>query len=199
MSNCGKSHWSSQLRSHKRFHLICVDDQIEKQITPELAQLGYSGINGMAKWMGFPSDERFAANQDRYLMHEERITSRAAPKPNRNTVLDTTGSVVYLSEKILRQLRTDYLVIHLEANDGMLEMMTDNYFETPKPVVWGDAFNPREYETPIEAMRRCYPGLLKQRRERYAKLAHITVPAAFSLSRDIDVEDFLEYVRQQLR
>ncbi|PXF43567.1 hypothetical protein BWQ96_06679 [Gracilariopsis chorda] len=198
MSNCGKSHWSTQLMLHRNFHRICVDDLIEQAIKPELSKLSYSGIDGMAKWMGFPSDEQFNARQNRYLMHEGRITSSAIPKANANTVLDTTGSVIYLNDSTLERLKNDYLVIHLKATDDMLEGLTQNFFETPKPVVWGDTFHREEHETPMDAIRRCYPILLRDRRERYAELAHITIPATFSLSREVDLEEFLEYLCKQL-
>lgn len=198
MSNCGKSHWSNQLMLRRNFHRICVDDLIEQAIKPELSKLGYSGIDGMAKWMGFPSDEQFNARQGQYLMHEGRITSSAIPKAHTNTVLDTTGSVIYLDHSTLKMLKKDYLVIHLEATDDMLEDLTRHFFETPKPVVWGDAFNREEHETAMDAIRRCYPILLKDRRERYAELAHVTIPATISLSREVGIEDFLDYLRKQL-
>lgn len=198
MSNCGKSHWSSQLSRHHSFHLICVDERIETAIEPQLSALGFSGIDGMAEWMGFPTDDRFIGNQNTYLRLEEHITAASPPQPGRNTVLDTTGSVVYLSEDTLSRLRTQYLVVHLEASDDMLDVMTNSYFETPKPVVWGDAFNRHEGETPNQALRRCYPNLLRERRKRYAALAHLTVPATVSLSRDVDMKAFLRYIRDQL-
>lgn len=198
MSNCGKSHWSNELATQLKFHAICVDDLIEKNITPELQTLGFSGIDGMAEWMGFPTDDRFDNNQDRYLSYEEQITACAKPKIGKNTVLDTTGSVVYLTNETLDKLKKDYLIVHLEASDDMLEVMTDNYFETPKPVVWGDAFNRKNGETPEEALRRCYPVLLRERRKRYEQLAHVTVPAKVSLSRDVTLDQVLDYIRGKL-
>lgn len=199
MSNCGKSHWSRQLRDHRGFHVVSVDDKIEHAIKPELMALGFAGIDGMAEWMGFPSDERFSVNQARYLGHEESITAAISPASGVNCVLDTTGSVVYLSQDTLGRLQMEYLVVHLEASDDMLEMMTQNYFQTPKPVVWGDAYKPVQGETPNESLRRCYPDLLRERRKKYAAISHVTIPASFSLSCDVGLDKFLSHVKSKLR
>ena len=175
-----------------------MDEKIEDAIKPELSALGYSGIDGLAAWMGFPTDEKFAVHQQKYLDLEESITASAMPGPG-NTVLDTTGSVCYLSDRTLRRLKTDYLVVHLEASDDMLDVMTDGYFTTPKPVVWGDSFNRLDGENPEAALRRCYPLLLQHRRKRYDEFAHVKIPASKCLSRQLDIEDFMQLLRCQLR
>ncbi len=198
MSNCGKSHWSEQLSNFKGFNRVCVDDEIENAIRPELESLGYAGISGMAEWMGYPFDDRFASNEKRYLKLEEEITAGIIPSENSNFVLDTTGSVVYLGSQTLSQLRSSFLIVHLAATEDVLENMKKSYFETPKPVVWGDSYNSLDSETPLDSLRRCYDGLLQQRYKRYSQLAHIAVPASISLSRDIDVDQFLEIIRSKL-
>lgn len=202
MSNCGKSFWSKQLHNNLRFQIVCIDDLIEERLAQQLAVAGHVGIDGLAAWMGFPSDDFFASRQAEYLSAEERITAAAAAmlhKSGSNSVLDTTGSVVYLSNDTRDLLSSNYLVVHLEASDDLLAAMTDNYFLTPKPVVWGDSFNQRDGESPESALRRCYPALLRERRERYAKMAHVTVPAATSLSEQLNVHGFIDEVRSRLR
>lgn len=198
MSNCGKSHWSSQLAEDCAFSLLSVDDEIEEKLRPILATGGHVGIDGMAEWMGFPSDARFAANQGKYLELEEIVTSAAAIGGDGNYVLDTTGSVVYLSRDVIERIRKRFLVVHLEAGDDMMKDMTDNYFATPKPVVWGDAFTQEEGESAENALRRCYPGLLRERRERYGDMAHVTVPASFALDRKTTTNMFMNRLRKAL-
>lgn len=204
MSNCGKSHWSGALADGLGFSLCSVDEEIERAIAPELTRLGFAGIDGMAEWMGFPSDDRFERNQARYLELEEEITSgavEALPEESHgrgNFVLDTTGSVVYLSKPTQALLRERYLVVHLEASDDMLGEMTDKYFEVPKPVVWGDCFDMCDGEEAEAALRRCYPRLLRQRRMRYADLAHISIPASLALSRELQLSAFLDILRDEL-
>lgn len=198
MSNCGKSHWSWYLHTQLHFDILSVDEEIERNLQRILQAEGHVGIDGLAAWMGFPSDERFAANQATYLSAEEAITGNAKPCVGRNSVLDTTGSVVYLSEATRQRLSQDYLVVHLEASDDLLDVMTENYFRTPKPVVWGDAFNCRRGETADQALRRCYPSLLRERRDRYAAMAHVTIPAAVSLNKYLDLNGFLIELRDRL-
>jgi shikimate kinase len=204
MSNCGKSHWSGRLADDLGFGVLSVDEEIEKAIAPELSALGFCGIDGMAEWMGFPTDRQFRKNEAAYLAHEEALTSSAvaAPGPDgavlANFVLDTTGSVVYLSPATLDAMRSRFLVIHLEASDDMLESMTDGFFLTPKPVVWGDCFNQHGGETTVEALRRCYPNLLAQRRARYNALAHLSIPASFALDRAVTPNQFLERIGEGL-
>lgn len=197
MSNCGKSHWSYQLHDTLEFDLFSVDDHIEDSLKDILSQEGHVGISGLANWMGFPSDAQFAKHQAIYLAAEESITAGAAVPEGRNCVLDTTGSVVYLTDAVRNLLMKHYLVIHLEASDDLLDVMTENYFQTPKPVVWGDAYNRQDGETVDEALRRCYPNLLKERRDRYARMAHVTIPAATCLSTRT-VKAFLNELRSRL-
>lgn len=198
MSNCGKSHWSRLLAGHYSAECICVDELIEQAIEPELTALGHSGIDGMAEWMGFPTDARFDDAQTRYLACEQNITDAITPHSQKNTILDTTGSVVYLTQNTLANLRKNFLVVHLEASDDMLEFMTSTYFDTPKPVVWGDAFDLADGETPEDALRRCYPRLLRERRERYSALAHVSIPASLSRSKQLDIRGFIQILSDQL-
>lgn len=200
MSNCGKSYRSNQLCEGYDFSVLCVDDEIERAISPHLSANGYKGIEGLAKWMGFPTDEHFQQNQAIYLQHEEAITSSVQQnKPDGNFVLDTTGSVIYLSGDTRRSIKDSFLVIHLEASDDMLQTMVQDYFASPKPVVWGDAFDRYERESAEDALRRCYPKLLRERRERYAKLAHLTIPGVVSRDWDVDCNEFVEYLRSLLK
>ncbi|KAA8492918.1 hypothetical protein FVE85_9190 [Porphyridium purpureum] len=199
MSNCGKSFRTSQLEQQAQFSRLSVDEEIEKVVEPELRALGYAGIEGMAEWMGYPYDPQNAANVARYLDIEDSITANAQPTvPAKNFCLDTTGSVIYLPQPTLQRLRDEFLVVHLEASDDMLDEMTENYFATPKPVVWGDAFKQRDGQSGIDALRECYPNLLQQRRKLYRALAHVNLPARVSLGREIGCADFLHTLRKLL-
>lgn len=200
MSNCGKSHWTNALVAERDFEHVCVDDEIEKALEPELTELGYAGIADMAKWMGYPADERFARNEARYLDLEEDVTRNinVSSSNGSNFVLDTTGSVVYLSENTQNHLRNTFFIVHLAANEDVLESMRESYFESPKPVVWGDSYTQNEDESSDQALRRCYEGLLRERLKRYHKLAHISIPAQFAFSREASVDDLLQLVRSTL-
>eukprot|EP00188_Purpureofilum_apyrenoidigerum_P002907 Plantae.Rhodophyta-Purpureofilum_apyrenoidigerum.ctg29573.p1 GENE.Plantae.Rhodophyta-Purpureofilum_apyrenoidigerum.ctg29573~~Plantae.Rhodophyta-Purpureofilum_apyrenoidigerum.ctg29573.p1 ORF type:complete len:265 (+),score=47.79 Plantae.Rhodophyta-Purpureofilum_apyrenoidigerum.ctg29573:69-863(+) len=198
MSNCGKSFRSNQLANELGFEKLSVDEEIERVLVPELELLGYSGIEGLASWMGFPYNEKFKKNEGRYLEIEEGLTSAVDPPKGSNFVLDTTGSVIYMPPKVQQKLRDRFLVVHFNATDEMLSAMIENYFKSPKPVAWGDAYQRENNEDPDEALKRCYPNLLRARRERYHKLAHISIPAEVSLSPEIGCDDFIEAIAQVL-
>ncbi|GAB0491294.1 hypothetical protein MMPV_002546 [Pyropia vietnamensis] len=212
------------------FSRFCVDDKIEVELEQELSLAGLTGIEGLATWMGTPADDHFWAAQARYLELEEGITANAirslaaggggggrglsvrsaagsagaeAEKPT-NVVLDTTGSVVYLSAATRQALMTTYFVVHLVASDGMLAEMTEGYFATPKPVVWGpreggvwDGIREGDADG-VAALRRCYPALLAQRRQRYGTLAHVAVPAEVARDPAVDGDAFWAAIREQL-
>lgn len=197
MSNCGKSHWSGKLAEEYGFQRLCVDDEIEQSIEPELSALGYAGIADMARWMGYPSDERYAKNEARYLEIEEQVTSQVTPSGS-NFVLDTTGSVVYLTPSTLELLRRKFLIVHLAADESVLDDIRRSYFENPKPVVWSDVYNQLANESPDGALRRCYEHLLRERLRRYHSLAHVSVPAAFGFSPSARVEQLLDLIRASL-
>lgn len=104
--------------------------------------------------MGFPYDDRFKTNERSYLEIEEQVMSRITAGEESNFVLDTTGSVIYMPRKILTTLREQYLIVHFNASNKALDAMIDNYFKTPKPVVWGDVYGCEECEEPEQALRR---------------------------------------------
>jgi shikimate kinase len=200
MSNVGKSHWSEQLATGGGFEHICCDDLIETKLSDVLSAQGFSGgIQDVAQWMGQPYDERFAANQQTYLDLETAATQGVIRRLKvgsiiRDTVIDTTGSVVHTSPEICRDLSDLTTVVHLEASPQMQQAMFELYIAEPKPVVWGDVFHQEEGEEPEAALERCYPDLLNRRHRLYTAMAHITIPREVALSLP-DSESFLQYVR----
>lgn len=202
MSNCGKTLRSIQLAQQFGFERFCVDDKIEQQISTILQQQGYSsGIEGVAKWMGYPFEERFYHNQKIYLDYENQLTYQAtqiAQDTNCSFVLDTTGSVIYLERKIQDIISETFLVVHLEASEYMLQEMIRLYFEAPKPVIWGDSFEPRPNEDGVTTLKRCYPQLLRYRLKRYQQFAHCSIPASVSMNSSVPIEAFVEKIRESL-
>lgn len=199
MSNCGKTMRSLQLAQRFGFERYCVDDNIEQHISSLLQRSGYpSGIEGVAKWMGYPFEERFYRNQEIYLEYENKLTYEAvstAQATNRSFVLDTTGSVIYLEKKTRDIISDTFLVVHLEASEDMLQEMIRLYFEAPKPVIWGDSFQPLGNEDGLTALKRCYPQLLRYRLKRYQQFAHCSVPASVAMNSAVPVEIFVERLR----
>ena len=175
-SGTGKSHWSHVLADKLGYHHICCDDLIEAKLRAYLPS-DASGINAVAEWMGQPYDERFKKNEARYLQCEIEVLEEIFSKPvdtyPEHTILDTTGSVIYTGEHLTQRLRDFGKVVYLEVTPAVLEEMFRVYINHPKPVIWGNSFSQNVEETPLAALKRCYPELLKYRQSRYEGLAEI--------------------------
>lgn len=194
MSNVGKSTLAPKLED-LGFTRICCDDEIEKRLGPQLLELGYKGINDVAKWMGFPFDERYPVNSATYLRHEVDVMTKVIERlfVGERLVVDTTGSVIYTGESILRIIRMLSTVILLDATEGLQDELYRKYMVEPKPVLWGDdAYAPLVGEHPMVALGRCYPNLLKTRNVRYRKLAHVAINHLDVRAEGYTLEDFLK-------
>jgi hypothetical protein len=181
MSGAGKSHWTKNLAAHG-CPAVCCDDEIEFRLAPALQSGGYTGINGVAAWMGWPDSPTYAGREAQYLAEEiatlDQVLSDLEKHPQRELVLDTTGSVIYTGNNILLRLRRQMTVIYLAASADEQLLLIERYLQDPKPVLWRGAFQPRRGETPHDTVARCYPVLIAARRQSYEALAHLTVATA---------------------
>lgn len=203
MSNAGKSHWSGRLAREANFDRVDIDTLIELELETELKRAGYSGgIQDVAKWMGQPYEPQSPANQQTYLdleaaMMERTIDELADPSLDRNTVVDTTGSIVHTDPAIGARLREHSTVVYLEATANMRQKMFEMYIAEPKPVIWGDVYTQVEGEATDQALARSYPELLERRSYLYEKMAHVAVSREVSLA-ITSTDEFLEYIRDKL-
>ena len=95
--------------------------------------------------MGQPFDERYFKNQKEYLSFENDVMKNIfKQKKNKNTIIDTTGSVVHTGIQMCTNLKFFSLVIYIEATEKMKERMFKQYIKEPKPVVFGNMFNQKE-------------------------------------------------------
>ena len=69
MSGSGKTFWTRKLAA-AGWRPVCCDDLIEQRLAPRLAAGGYSGINGVAAWMGWPNSVTYAQREAEYLAEE---------------------------------------------------------------------------------------------------------------------------------
>ena len=138
--------------------------------------MDFRDIIALAAWMGMPYEFGFSEREAAYLSGEkaalEHVISHVGDE---NTVIDTTGSVVYLPKELLRRLKEISTVVYLVASDEQIVKMTETFFSTPKPLVWGQVFGLRSGENNEQALRRCYSELLRWRRDRYEALADMTI------------------------
>ena len=209
MSGSGKTHWTKHLAALGLPTVSC-DDQIEARLAPVLESGGYSGINGVAAWMGWPDSPTYAEREAHYLTEEistlDEILGDLEKDPRHELILDTTGSVIHAGNNILRRLRRQLTVVYLAASANEQELLIQRYLQDPKPVLWRGAFQPRRGEAPRDTVARCYPALIAARRQSYEALAHVTLPVASlrvsipsSASGDRSSgEAFLELIRQKV-
>ena len=179
MSGAGKSFWARRIAETGVMAISC-DDRIEEKLVPRLKAGGYAGINGVAAWMGWPDSPTYAEREARYLSEEistlDEILIELERNPQQSLVLDTTGSVIYAGNHLLRRLRKLMTVVYLAASDSEQQLLIERYLNDPKPVLWRGAFHAQADETARDTVARCYPHLIAARRQSYAALAHATLP-----------------------
>jgi len=190
MSNVGKSFRASELAKFDDFLNISVDDLIG--VAMEL-----NDMSELSDWMGYPYEKGFEDREQEYLRHEERITTDVDLNMNKNIVLDTTGSFIYLPKQAQDFVRNNFLVVNLELPEALKEKMIENFFEHPKPIVWGESFDLREGEAPKDALRRCYPTLLRWRTDKYKKIADVSING-FEDNHWVGYKEFWKRLREAL-
>ena len=210
MSGSGKSFWTKKLAA-AGWRSVCCDDLIEQRLATRLAAGGYSGINGVAAWMGWPDSMTYVQREAEYLAEEIGVMDEFLSGLEKETsgtpiVLDTTGSVIYAQNNILMRLRRQMTVVHLANTEDEQRLLVERYLNDPKPVLWRGTFHVKDQETPRETVARCYPLLIASRRKSYETLAHCAVHvselrathAGDSQKNSADVERFLQKIREQV-
>jgi len=179
MSGAGKTFWARRIAETGVMAISC-DDRIEEKLALRLREGGYSGINGVAAWMGWPDSATYAEREAQYLAQEistlDEILTELEGNPQQALVLDTTGSVIYAGNHLLHRLRKLMTVVYLAASDSEQQLLIERYLHDPKPVLWRGSFHAKAGETARDTVARCYPHLIAARRQSYAALAHATLP-----------------------
>lgn len=171
MASCGKSYRSKMLARECNFFWYQVDGDIQKT-------LGLDGQEAVSSWLGYPTSPTYMERELKYIELENEFTGRAAMQSlGKNFVFDTTGSVIHLDTAVLKLVRENTLVVHLDVGEESLEDLMNVFFLKPKPVCWSGYFFHEKGESEESALRRSYPILLKERLKRYRELAHININA----------------------
>lgn len=198
MSGIGKTFWSKKLEKIGYTRFGC-DEMIEEHLAPELATHGYAGIHDVARWMGHPYDEQYPETSKKYVGYEqsvvERICDAIEAEPARKTVVDTTGSIVYLAPETIERLRKISTVVYLAATLEYADQLYQRFLQDPKPIIWGNSFNRRFFERPERALARCYPELLDYRTKRYSAMANITIDYETHNSFELDEGELLNHIQ----
>ncbi len=200
MAGAGKSYWARKLEEHG-FTRFCCDEMIARRLAPELDRMG-PGRKSVADWMGFPHEARYKERERRYLELEQEVVKeivlyldREAREDKCDVVVDTTGSFMYIDEKVIQRLRDLTLVVLLATPEEIQQKLLNDYIRNPHPMVWRDIFEKRPDETPMEAMARCYPTLFASRKAVYEKYAHICLDYYELRKEGFGPMEFLEKIR----
>ena len=118
---------------------------------------------------------------------------------DKQVVVDTTGSLIYLEAKLLNRLRNLTLTVQLKLPEEKHEQLFEAYLLDPKPVIWGGEYLPREGESPQNALGRCYRELLSFRNEGYGLLADCVLDYSFHHCAKTGVDELLELVKNIYR
>jgi len=201
MSGIGKTHWSRFFKK-LNYHMFSCDEMIEESLRPVLDAQGYAGLADIAKWMGYPTDPQYEENSKKYLQYEnesvQEICNYIDTHPKSNIVIDATGSIIYIPQSFVLELKAKSTVVYLEATLEYADQLYQRYITDPKPVIWGSSFHKGPFESTTSALKRCYPELLDFRSEKYAALADITIPYDEHNSFDQTAPDLLSLIRSKI-
>ncbi len=199
MSGCGKTYWSSKI--HKLgYSLIGCDAQIGKKLSGEMAELTRSsGTEDVSRWMGQPFESQYAKHSRMYLYYENEVMQEVISFVEHssdvaNIVVDTTGSLVYVKKSILQKLKKQLTFVYLKSPQSRIKTMIQQYFDDPKPIIWGDFYVKNSVESNIESIKRCYPSMLEYRSRIYESLADVTLDVDKLSDNTITAETVLKMI-----
>jgi len=199
MSGSGKSHWSIRL-AEIGFHRFCCDEMIARNLSAELTREDGT-VMDLGEWMGFPYEPNYKEREARYLAHEIGVLDEilgyvadSARDSGKNIIVDTTGSVIYTGETVLKKLCLHTTVVHFSTPPEVQKRMLDVYKARQRPVLWRDLFNQQPDEANEKALARCYLQLLSSRERLYEKWADVTIDYYTRNEDSFDVNDFLREI-----
>ena len=201
MAGTGKSYWSSKLEKvgFKRF---CCDDLIEKKLKDALKRPDGS-FRSMGQWMGFPYEQGYREREAKYMALEREVMADIiayledhAQDSEEALVIDTTGSVIYIGDDMMRRLRRQTTIVCLSAPSEVEARLLDAYIKKPHPMLWHGTFDKRPGESNGAAMARCYPRLFSARKRLYEQYIDVAVDYYMRRKEGFDTEAFLSFIEK---
>lgn len=188
MSNIGKSFLARKIAKAYKFNLIEVDKMIWES-------LGFDDMDDFADWQGHPYEEDYAERENELIELEGKATAKAVNEAKNLSLLDTTGSVIYIDPAIRRSIKENFYVVHIKAEPSDLERLKWDYFDNPKPLIWRRHYKPRPDMTDRENIFACYPKLLMSRAKEYTPMADATIVSADALDESLSAEDIIMKIK----
>ena len=198
MSGAGKSYWSKKIEG-QGFRRFSCDELIAELLGTELEKKGKATLN-LAKWMGQPYSKGYSEAEEHYLELEGTVISKICDDLERSNpndkpvVVDTTGSLIYLNETLLKRFRKLTFTVHLNLPDEKHKELFETYLLDPKPVIWKGKYLPHEGEKPQNSLSRCYKNLLSYRNERYNLISDKVLDYSFHHTPATGVKEILDSV-----
>ena len=196
MSGAGKSSWAERLAAAGYAWLHC-DALIAERLRAQF-DIGDGSVYDLGAWMGFPYEARYDEREALYLAHEaavlDTIADALSVTPAQNTIIDMTGSAIYVDSDVLARIKQLATIVYLAVSDSTQTRMLEHYLDSPRPVIWRGAFEPRPGEAPAAALARCYPLLLADRDRRYRALSQVTLDDTQHRDPAYSVDAFLRAV-----
>jgi|SRR3989344_6676000 len=194
MTGTGKTYWTKKL-VRLGFKKFCCDDLIAEK-------LNLTGTTDMSKWMGQPFEKQHDRASKHYLSLEEQVVKTILEEVKKmpeedNVVIDTTGSVIYLSGALLTELGKLTTIVYFETPAWAQKQMYETYIKHPKPVIWGSVFHKKKGEKDFDALARCYPKLLAYRSRSYKSLADVTMDYNMLRQPNFSAEKFLKVLTKK--
>ncbi len=198
MSGSGKSYWSEKL-ALSGFTRFCCDDLITENLASELTGEDGKGKT-LGEWMGFPYQPGYESREEIYLAAEKGVLSQildwidenACAGTAGNIVVDTTGSVIYTGEELLRRLRAHTTMVNFTIPPEIRESMLRQYISEPRPVLWRGHFSRKPGQSIEDALLHCYNALLDSREVLYRGLADVEIDYYTRSRPDFMLPEFLE-------
>lgn len=184
MSNIGKTFLAKKISEAYNMNLIEVDKKIWES-------LGFDDMEDFADWQGHPYEEGYKEREKELIELEGNATKKSVENAEGNSLLDTTGSVIYIDPAIRRSIKEKFYVVHIKAETSDLERLKWEYFDNPKPLIWRNHFRPRADRTDRENIFECYPKLLMSRAKEYAPMADATITSRAALDETLTAEEII--------
>jgi hypothetical protein len=199
MAGTGKSYWATKLAEHG-FKLFCCDDLISKKLASLLKRPDGTTMT-MGEWMGFPFHAGYKKRESKYLNFEIEVLNgildyleKNDNHPDEDVVVDTTGSVIYTGERILKKLYQNTTIVHLSIPPEIREQLLSAYISNPHPMLWRDTFSKSPDETDEAALERCYPKLFAARQRLYERNVAVEIDYYTLREEGFGARDFLHLI-----
>jgi shikimate kinase len=177
MSGVGKSYWAAKLADQGCTVFDCdalIAAKLQQQVT-----LPGTSLADVGRWMGFPDEPGFLQREARYLQCENEILQDildTVSDPQRapgTSVIDTSGSVIYVAPALLQRLQEQTTVVYFRIPETLYPAMLASYLAHPRPLVWNGLFHQNHDEQRSAAFRRSYGQLIRHRAQRYEQYSDI--------------------------